>query len=73
MPRPKFAPNDEQRRAIEEIRKAARERERQQARIDEPLETAIADAMAKKVPIATIAKAAGWSRETIYRRLRRDS
>ncbi|HEX6684190.1 MAG TPA: hypothetical protein VF062_15410 [Candidatus Limnocylindrales bacterium] len=69
MPRPKFSPTDDQRRAIEAIRKAARAREQKLARINEPLDKAIAAAAGMDVPITVIAETLGWQRDTVYRHL----
>jgi DNA invertase Pin-like site-specific DNA recombinase len=73
MPRPKFSPTGDQRRAIEAVRKAARERERNLARIDEPLDKALAKAAAKHVPISVLAEVLGVGRDTVYRHLGREA
>jgi transcriptional regulator of acetoin/glycerol metabolism len=67
MPRPAFAPNDEQRRTLDALARLAARR----AKLDQEMDALIAKADAQGIPVATIADRAKVQRKTIYRHLGR--
>jgi transcriptional regulator of acetoin/glycerol metabolism len=73
MPRPKFSPTDDQRRAIEAVREAQRERERRQAAAKAEMRQALAYAVTLKVPVSVLAEELGVGRDTVYRHLGRET
>lgn len=65
MPRPPFEPDDNQKRILDALKRLAEQRQL----LDEQTDGFIVEAGRRKIPIDWIAKAANYTRKTVYRHL----